>query len=90
MSEREENSNRYKVRKLEQKDIDLIYALCCGNKLFYQYHPPFVTKESIGKDMDTLPPGKGYEDKYYIGFFKKDGLVAVEEKNYIIMELKLA
>ena len=27
--------------------------------------------------MDALPPGKGYEDKFYIGFFDGDDLVAV-------------
>ena len=58
-------SNRFFVRKLEKKDVKQIYTLSCGNRIFYEYHPPFVTEESILEDMEALPPGKNYEDKYY-------------------------
>ena len=67
----------YDVRKLDQGDIELIYGVSCKNKQFYEYHPPFVTRESIREDMSALPPGKSGEDKYYIGFFDGDALVAV-------------
>lgn len=70
-------SERFYVRRLHENDVDLIYDLSCENKLFYQYHPPFVTKESILEDMSALPPGKSCEDKYYIGFFEDAFLVAV-------------
>lgn len=36
-----------------------------------------MTRESIIEDMKALPPGKTYEDKYYIGFFEGDVLVAM-------------
>ena len=36
-----------------------------------------VTRGSILEDMDALPPGKPLNDKYYIGFFKRDKLIAV-------------
>ena len=51
--------------------------LCEGNPLFYQYCPPPVSEEGIRADMRALPPGKGPEDKYYLGFWSGDGLVAV-------------
>ena len=70
-------SKSYFVRRLNQRDIDSIYDLCRENTVFYQYHPPFVTKESILKDMTALPPEKSMEDKYYLGFFARDELVAV-------------
>lgn len=70
-------SSRYCVKRLTREDVPRIYALSCGNTLFYKHHPPFVTEESICDDMDALPPGKGYEDKFYIGFFDGDDLVAV-------------
>ena len=70
-------SGCYDVRKLDQRDIELIYGVSCKNKQFYEYHPPFVTRESIQEDMCALPPGKSGEDKYYIGFFDGDALVAV-------------
>ena len=69
-------SKKYEVRPLDIKDVDTIYDMSCKNVIFYQYHPPFVTKESIVEDMKALPPNKGYDDKYYIGFFEGDSLVA--------------
>ncbi|MCM1557955.1 MAG: GNAT family N-acetyltransferase [Butyrivibrio sp.] len=39
--------------------------------------PPFVTEDSIRKDMTALPPGKTAEDKYYVGYFNRHGLAAV-------------
>ena len=36
-----------------------------------------MTGESILDDMKALPPGKSYDDKYYIGFFENDSLVAI-------------
>ena len=69
-------SKKYKVRTLGIHDVDTIYAMCCKNEIFYQYHPPFVTKESIVEDMSALPPNKRSDDKYYIGFFEGDSLVA--------------
>ena len=43
---------------MKTEDIDTILELCSQNKLFYQYHPPFATKESIMEDMQALTPGK--------------------------------
>ena len=70
-------SASFAVRALTPEDTDSIYALCRGNELFYRFHPPFVTKESIAWDMTALPPGKSFGDKYYIGFFKDTRLAAV-------------
>lgn len=70
-------SKQYKVRLLDEKDIDAIYSLCSQNELYYKYCPPFVTKENIKQDMQALPPHKELKDKYYIGYFEDDRLVAV-------------
>lgn len=70
-------SKRFYVRKLDRNDVQMIYDLSCKNHIFYQYHPPFVTKESILEDMEALPPGKNYDDKFYVGFFEKENLVAI-------------
>lgn len=64
-----EISKNYQVRRLGRDDVDAIYELCRENQIFYRYHEPFVTKESILDDMEALPPGKSREDKYYVGFF---------------------
>ncbi|MFR8088621.1 MAG: GNAT family N-acetyltransferase [Lachnospirales bacterium] len=70
-------SNAFHVRKLGTEDVERIYDLCCENKIFYQFHPPLVTRESILEDMHALPPGKDYNDKFYIGFFENKILVAI-------------
>ena len=64
--------NVFFVRALETEDVDIIYDLCSKNKLFYEFHQPFVTRESILDDRNALPPGKSKEDKAYIGLF--DGI----------------
>lgn len=72
-----EISKNYQVRRLGRDDVDAIYELCRENRIFYRYHEPFVTKESILDDMEALPPGKSREDKYYVGFFDGGSLVAI-------------
>ena len=69
-------SKKYRVRKLDINDVDVIYDMSSKNEIYYKYHPPFVTKESIIEDMKALPPDKSYDDKYYVGFFDGDSLVA--------------
>lgn len=70
-------SDEYKVRKLSAEDVEDIYRLCSGNPLYYEYCPPFVTRQGISEDMAILPPGKEIADKYYIGFFQEEKLIAV-------------
>ena len=70
-------SSKYDVRYLDKQDADIIYNLCSKNEIFYRYHPPFVTRESILEDMTALPPNKDFKDKIYVGFFKNDILVAI-------------
>lgn len=66
-------SKQYCVRALTPKDLDQMYELASGNPLFYQYHPPFVTKENLLSDLTALPPGKTLADKQFVGFFDGDG-----------------
>lgn len=70
-------SKTREVRLLGQLDIPAILKVCSGNTLYFQYHPPVATAESIAADMQALPPGKRPEDKYYIGFFAGKRLIAV-------------
>lgn len=70
-------SKKYNVRRLDKNDVDILYEMMSKNHIFYEYHPPFITKESILDDMVVLPPGKKSADKFYIGFFKNASLVAV-------------
>lgn len=70
-------STEYLVRRLGPEDVEQIYELSCGNPLFYEYCPPFVTRESVLEDMTALPEGTAPEQKYYVGYFQADRLLAV-------------
>ncbi len=70
-------SRRYAVRPLTATDIETIYDLSVGNPLFFEYCPPFVTRQSILQDMKALPPKVTYADKHYVGFFTGERLVAI-------------
>lgn len=70
-------SKEYRVRPLTEQDVEAIFSLCRENTQYYEYCPPFVTPDSIRRDMRMLPPGKQPEDKYYLGFFDGEDLIAV-------------
>lgn len=70
-------SGKYAVRELTEEDADIIYELCAGNPMYYEFCPPFVTRESVLDDMTALPPGRTFEDKFYVGFFRENRLAAV-------------
>lgn len=70
-------SKKYKVTRLTEGDIDEIFKLCVKNSLYYQYYPPEPTKEDIIKDFSALPRGIDYSNKYYLGFYKEEKLIAV-------------
>ena len=67
----------YFVRELTTADIPRILTLCSKNEQYYQYCPPQATEQSIVADMEALPPGKEKQDKYYVGFFDGERLIAV-------------
>lgn len=70
-------SDKYTVKKLGNSDIQDIFNLCRENKLYYEYCPPMVTEESIKKDMIALPPNIQISDKFYIGFYEEENLIAI-------------
>lgn len=70
-------SNQYLVRKLRADDAAEVYTLCYKSSLYYQYCPPFVSEQSIKNDMNALPPNKEMCDKYYLGFYDGEKLIAV-------------
>lgn len=70
-------STRYAVRRLTAADVEVVYALCRENRLFYDYHPPFVTRERILSDMAALPPGAEARSKFFLGFFEGGRLTAI-------------
>lgn len=70
-------ASKYDIRRLNEADIESVLKLMQKNPLFFQYCPPMATRQSISEDMNALPPGMSYEDKYYIGYYKDGILIAV-------------
>lgn len=71
--------SRYAVRKLSCEDIPEILAFSKTNPQFEEICGASMTDESIRKDMTITPPGKNLSDKYYLGFFSDDLLIAVAD-----------
>lgn len=67
----------YNVEKLTKNDIESIYRLCQGNKLYYRYCQAEISREQILSDLYLRPEGVNEDNKYYLGFFEDEVLVAV-------------
>ena len=70
-------SSRFSVRRMDENDADEILELCLGNTQFYEYCGRQPTKELILDDLRLTPSGKELSDKYYVGFYDENELVAV-------------
>ena len=70
-------SKRYDVRRLNSKDIQMIYTFCKRNTQYYEYCGKELSIDLIEKDLEITPPGIPIEQKYYIGFFDDNKLVAI-------------
>lgn len=66
-------SRQFSLRLLTPDDVSALYSVCLGNPLYYQYLESPLSYDSVLADLTALPPGKGYEDKLFLGFYEKDG-----------------
>ena len=70
-------STVYSIRRMRENDVSIILNLENGNPLYFNYCPPKPSKQSVLNDLHALPIGKNMDDKFYIGFFKENRLVAI-------------
>lgn len=70
-------SKKYIVKKMEKKDAQLIYDMTRRNLQYYEYCGRQNTLEDIYSDLELTPPGISQKDKYYIGYFMDEELIAV-------------
>ena len=70
-------SKLYNIRRLDDSDADDILRFCQKNTQFYAYCKAEPTKEQVLSDLHITPPGISLSDKYYIGFYQGETLVAV-------------
>ena len=70
-------SKNYNVRKLNYNDVEMIYSFCKSNTQYYEYCGKEPSIELIERDLEITPPDFPIEQKYYVGFFEGDNLVAI-------------
>ena len=70
-------STKYKIKKMGEEDVSGILKLENSNPLYFAYCPPKPCRETVLNDLKALPEGKSLEDKFYIGFFENDSLIAI-------------
>ena len=70
-------SKNYQIKQLTEVDLDEMLLFCQENTTYYHYHPAQVTKELLKKDLFDIPQNKSYEDKYFVGYYEKDTLIAL-------------
>lgn len=70
-------SSRFKVMSIHEDALQQVLDLYESNPLFFKYCPPRPTLETITEDIARLPDGKSRKDKFYVGFWDGNCLVAV-------------
>lgn len=70
-------SRRYEVRRLGDADAEIILSLYKENPQFYKYCEEEPTMEQVFDDLHIAPPDIDFSDKYFIGFFDGEALIAV-------------
>lgn len=70
-------STSFQVRKLTEADLEQVLALYQTNPLYFEHFPPLPSLESLANDLVDCPPGKSLSDKYFLGFWEHNRLVAI-------------
>ncbi len=65
------------VRAVTEEDIPVLYEFCKANRTYYSYLKIEPTLENLKEVLRQVPQGKSIEDKYFIGFWDGDALVAI-------------
>lgn len=67
----------FQVRKITEADLEQVLALYQTNPLYFEHFPPLPSLESLANDLVDCPPGKSLSDKYFLGFWEHNRLVAI-------------
>lgn len=73
----EDLSSNYSVKQFTEKDIPEIYSLAKMNTTYYDYMKMKPTYENLKEVITALPPNKSLEDKFFLGFYHDNHLVAI-------------
>ncbi len=73
-----EDMGTYQVRKLDRNDADSVLKLMKTNPRYFSYLQEHeVTYEQVIEDMTELPPNTDTSDKYFVGFYQAENMIAI-------------
>lgn len=67
----------FPVYRLSEADISELYRLCVGNPRYYAYLKCEPAPETLKGELTALPQGKSLEDKYFVGIYEGDRMIAI-------------
>jgi len=70
-------SSNYLIKKFTVEDIPDIYEVAKKNETYYKYMKMEPTYENLEEVISVLPKNKSLDDKYFLGFYYNDQLVAI-------------
>jgi len=70
-------SSKYIVKQFTDKDIPDIYAVAKMNVTYYKYMKMEPTYENLKEVITVLPPNTTMEDKFFLGFYSDNKLIAI-------------
>lgn len=70
-------SESFKVRVLNDTDVDEVFGVYQSNPFYFQHMKIVPEKKTVLDDMKMLPRGKGMGDKFFLGFYREERLIAV-------------
>lgn len=70
-------ATEYDVRRIKEEDIADVYKLCASNKKYYEYMGGIPTADSLTEVISNLPDGVEEHNKFFVGFYDNDKLIAV-------------
>lgn len=73
----EKLSDSYKIRRLTEADVPMLYAWMTRNDQYYKYCGTGTSPERVRQDLTLCPPGIPPAQKHYVGFFDGDTLTAI-------------
>lgn len=70
-------SEDYQVKKITEEDIPEVLKLCKGNPTYYKHMKMEPTIDNLKETITVLPPNMTMEDKFFVGFYKDNCLMAI-------------
>lgn len=67
----------YTVKKFTEEDLPEIYSLCKKNQTYYKYMNMKPNYENLKEVITDLPINKTMEDKFFVGLYKENCLIAI-------------